>query len=217
MDKKYWILIVISSITIGLFLIYKKKSENFKSQNSFKITFKTDWGRSNLIGYPKNEPPHTGNFFLIQHDNNYNLFTVGDFASSGITESSMFGTNGSLIKEAKNYSYQTSDVLMTPGEKTFYIEYDPNNPYFSLATMIAPSADWFTGISKVDMRRINKKIKIPLYAYNAGTDYGDQFITFPKHPRGENTIPIFPITDGILFPNGKGDQIPFAYLIIEKI
>lgn len=215
--SKYLIIGLFIVIAVGLFIVCKTK-ENF-SQDKYKITFMTDWGDprlKNIIGYPENEPPHTGNFFLIQHDDKYNLFSVGDFASNGIAESSMFGTNGSLMKESDNYSYQVADVLMTPGEKSFIVKYDPDNPYFSFVTMIAPSADWFTGISSVDMRKLGNKVKIPLYAYNAGTDYGNEFITFPKHPREDKTLPIFPITNGVLFPRGNGEKIPFGYLDIEK-
>jgi len=195
----------------------------------FTVTFKTYWGKhgtQNVINYPKppkEEPPHTGNMFLAIHNSNYNPFTLGKNASKGVAESSMYGTNNTLIQEIsndkRNYSkYYTAPVLKTPGEHTFNVIANHKYPLMSFVTMIAPSPDWFTGVSSVNLLDIKKSKTIPIYTYDAGTDYGTKFITFPKNPRGKNTQPISYLTNGEMFPNGLRSSIPpIGFIEIKRI
>jgi len=217
--KDVLIAILIIIILWLLYINYYKRNENYtNSENKFKITFKTMWGKQNVnIGYPSD--PHTGNMFLAVHNNNYNLFENGKYASAGIEQSSEFGLNDNLIKEAINNSknikqYYTSPVLNTPGQTEFTVDASTIYPLFSFATMIAPSSNWFTGISSVNLFNVPKNIDIPLYAYDAGTDTGVEFVTLPKHPRIPHR-PISFITNGVLFPNGN--QIPFAFINVQSL
>ena len=195
----------------------------------FVIKFRTDWGKrgsENTINYPKppkEEAPHTGNMFLAIHNNNYNLFKLGEYASKGIAESAMYGTNNTLISEIetnkKNYDkYYIAPVIKTPGEYEFVVTANARYPLMSFATMIAPSPDWFTGISSVNLMNIKTSQTFPIYAYNAGTDYGTKFVTFPKHPRA-NIQTISYLTNGEMFPKGiTSNNIPtFAFIDIERI
>jgi hypothetical protein len=228
-SKHYWVIVLVIIVLVLLGWWYFKSMPLY----TYRIKFVTMWGTpgtENIIGYsmPPLEGPHTGNMFLIQHDPNFNLFRVGDYASAGIAESSMFGTNNGLIKEANGYKYYTKDVLQTPGERSFTITYDPQNPLFSFVTMIAPSSNWFTGVSSINMTGLNQSLTvgkstgIALYAFDAGVDHGDQFKTFPKMPR-EEKIPISYIKENsVLFPDSSDqimkDAIPsFGYLHIERV
>lgn len=194
----------------------------------YRVTFRTEWGKEGAIvgaefPRPPLEPPHTGNMLLVIHDGEYSPFHVGDLATKGVSESAMFGTNDTLLDEVKasgHYAdYQTGPVLMAPGQRTFTVTADGRNRYLSFVTMIAPSSNWFTGVSGLDLRAITTPQTIPLYPHDAGTDYGKEFVTFPKHPRGEDSVPISVLANGALFPIGiiTHDVPPIAYLEIEPL
>ncbi|AYV75203.1 MAG: hypothetical protein Terrestrivirus1_77 [Terrestrivirus sp.] len=218
----YIIIIITVIIIICIFCGCTNRSNNEYMGNlgaKFNVTFRTNWGQrgtQNVINYPKppkEEAPHTGNMFLAIHNSNYNPFTLGKNASKGVAESSMYGTNDTLIQEIsnnrRNYNkYYTAPVLKTPGEYTFNVTANQKYPLMSFVTMIAPSPDWFTGVSSVNLMDIKKSKVIPVYTYDAGTDHGTKFVTFPKHPRGRNTKPISYLTSGEMFPNGLRSNIP---------
>lgn len=229
----YVIIILIMIIIICIICVCSNGSnkEYMKNLgNKFVVTIRTNWGKpgtENIINYPKppqEEAPHTGNMFLAIHNGNYNPFKLGEYASKGVAESSMFGTNDTLIsdeisKNRKNYyKYYTAPVLQTPGEYTFTVTANDKFPLMSFVTMVAPSPDWFTGISSVNLMNIKRSKTIPIYAYDAGTDYGTKFVTFPKHPRGKNTKPISYLTSGEMFPKGiKSNIPPIAFIEINRI
>lgn len=203
------IVIVVVVALILLFLYYRNcnsKIDHFVAGQKLKITFLSPWGKTdseNIINFPKSplEKPHTGNMLLVLHDENYKMFDIGKDASEGIAQSAMYGINDILISDikSKGYKYYTASSMETPGQQSFAITYNPKFPLLSFTTMIAPSPDWFTGLPSVDLREISKiisdknlktGINLPLYVLNAGVDYGTEFKTYPKKPRGDKSEPI---------------------------
>lgn len=59
---------------------------------------------------------------------------------------------------------------------TLDLDVDCDHPYVSAITMVAPSPDWFVGISRLNMRRKNgrwvKSRSGNLRVYDSGTDSG---------------------------------------------
>lgn len=222
--------IIILVLIFFLYMYFTKRATNQTNQmgqpglssdgsdRKYNVTFKTMWGNPNVqIGYPKD--PHTGTIFVTVHDKNYTPFNVGTLASEGIQQSAEYGMSDKLVEHAKLegphvWKYTTMPVLNAPGQTTFQVDANDTYHYFSIVTMIAPSADWFTGISSVDLNNVPLGQDIPLYAYNAGTDLGTEFMTLPKHPLIPH-VSISRITNGVLFPNSQ--EIPFAYINITKV
>ena len=191
------------------------------SNTQYNIVFNTQWGSDFVpIGHPPQ--PHTGNMFLVTHNNNYDLFKLNSIASVGIINSSMFGTNDMLMDEIiddENIdNIYTAPSINAPGYYQFTIYVNPSYPSISFVTMLAPSPDWFTGISSVNLLSRNhewkKSIIANLWAYDAGSDYGNGFYNEPDFPV-DVLRPISLITDGVLFPNNN--PIPIAQLIIDKL
>jgi hypothetical protein len=227
--QKSIIYLIIIIILVAIILYNINENMDSVTQNTerkFKIIFSTNWGTpgtENNINFPtkqKNgEDSHTGNMCLITHNDKYSAFKLGDYANQGIIESSEYGKNDSLITEIINekqncFSYYTAPVLNTPGKAIFDITINPQYPYISFVTMIAPSSNWFTGISSVNLTNVIEPIRIPTYAYDAGADYGTEFRTLPKHPRGEDVQPIMLLNCCEIFPIKK-DTIPaFGYIEI---
>jgi hypothetical protein len=157
--------------------------------------------------------------FLATHNNNFDLFRRGNIASKGIANTSMYGTIDDLMESIQNnpniYDVETAPVLMTPGQQTLNISADTNNHYMSFVTMIAPSADYFTGVSSFDLIKNNQWIDnmtIPLYVYDAGSDAETGFTT--QHRPKQNPDPITLKNDTYLYPD---NQIkPIAFLKINR-
>lgn len=181
------------------------------------------WGSSDASpAYPSN--PHLGNLFLVTHSDRYDLFQVGQMASKGISQTSMFGTTTQLEDETLGFreilfkdSLKGVDVpvnITFPG-----IPLDKDHSLFSFSAMTAPSPDWFTGVSSIDLLDENgdwvHDVILPLWVFDAGTDYGRGFYNEPDFPR----IPPRPIrfvTGDALFPNYQAPEpIGSIHLILQ--
>src|SRR5271154_4394296 len=151
MKSNQWLIVVIALFVFLLVGYYIMRwMDGGTGSARYMIKFVSAWGADpKKIRFPPN--PHTGNMFLAVHNDKFNLFNVGGFASKGIAETSMFGTIDNLVetnmKNTNINKIMTGSVISTPGEKTFIIDPDAAYHYFSFSTMIAPSADWFTGVS----------------------------------------------------------------------
>lgn len=184
----------------------------------YQVEFMSMWGNDSRINNPPN--PHTGNMFLVSHNDKFKLFEVGQYANKGVSQTAMFGTLDDLYTVAKDNKEHignvvTSGVLSTPGKTDLVIEMTPIMSQISFVTMVAPSSDWFTGFS-IDLMKnggwIDKTI-IPLYAYIAGTDSNQGFVT--EHKPRAIPEPIKINQSKILYPAGQ--VIPIAYAIINRM
>jgi len=218
---KWGIIIVIILLVVWLFSDNHEHFDNFPLRQ-YKVTFKSGWGDSSVpISYPPD--PHTGTMFLAVHNASYAPFELNGYATPGVQRSAEFGMSDLIAKEATQgpnarnvFKTYTGPVLMTPGQKDFIIQSNNDNHYLSFVTMIAPSSNWFTGASGIDLNTVPYGIDIPLYAYDAGTDTGKEFKVLPKQPRIPH-VPISQIQNGLLFPMNNGSTIPFGYLNITPM
>jgi hypothetical protein len=190
---------------------------------NYQVIFESNWGNEKLnkINFPSN--PHTGNMFLVLHNHDYNLFDLGEMASQGIQETAEFGKLDKLIAHSKYhddsiYNIYTAKVLKTPGSRIFSVNASKKYPFLSFSTMIAPSSDWFTGISSLPLFNGNAwlgNVTIPLYAMDAGTARGTEFVTEPKdHEPYPQPISVILPGENDLFPNPRQDLEPIAFLHI---
>lgn len=214
MNQNMKIILLIIGVVVFICLYLYLKNDSVVKYN---VDFVTMWGEDPSINFPPN--PHTGNMFLVTHNNNFELFQLGKLASKGISNTAMYGTIDDLLKMTSNNpnigTVVTHNVLMAPGEVNMTIEIPPNKTNLSFVTMIAPSSDWFTGFN-LNLAPNNKwidKMTIPLYVYIAGTDSNQGFVT--KHNPKSIPDPISLKNDSYLFPDNK--LKPIAYVNITKI
>ena len=213
------ILLILVILTISVFYnegLYHE--EFFGDQATYHVMFTTKWGEDPSISHPPN--PHTGNMFLVTHTDGFRLFENGKLASKGVSTTSMYGTLDELFKTTNGNenvgNIVTSNVLPAPGETNLMINVTPNKRYLSFVTMIAPSSDWFTGFSSIDLMKDGKWINgttIPLYVYVAGTDSNQGFVT--EHKMRKKALPIMIKTDSFLYP--KNTVKPIAHVKITRI
>jgi hypothetical protein len=212
------ILVIILIIIIVLILgwIWYRYGTDSTNKATYTIKFITAWGQDPLINHPEN--PHTGNMFLVTHDQNFKLFEVGKLASNGVSVTSMYGTIDDLKQMVKDNdsigNVVTAPVLMAPGRTNMSIDVTADKSNLSFVTMIAPSSDWFTGFS-LKLIQNGKWINngtIPLYVYIAGTDSNQGFVT--EHIPRQVPEPISVKDDLFLYPTGK--IVPIAHIMYSR-
>jgi hypothetical protein len=85
--------------------------------------------------------------------------------------------------------------------------------YISLETMLAPTPDWFTGLSGFNLFGNNRWVTdttVNLYAYDAGTEDGDVFgYNNPASSPQQNVHILSPLTASVL-ANGNSILAPIA-------
>lgn len=217
----YIILIIV--IVLLLVYLFTPQIDHYSTDNDrqvkYMIKFVSEWGDNKKeINYPPN--PHTGNMLLVTHNKNYDLFTIGKLASKGISNTAMYGTIDDILDEVRNnpniHDVKTNPVISTPGQKVLTITADRNNNYLSFSTMLAPSSDFFTGVSHLNLKEngqwLNNK-KIQLYPYSAGTDSGNGFNT--EHYLRRKPLPIYNKNDKLFYPDGITK--PIASLTLVRI
>jgi hypothetical protein len=113
------------------------------------------------------------NIFVIVHNQNYNLFHVGEYATNGIISMINTGSPQKLIDEL---SIQQGNYLNyyvgTPNQKDYTIFGTKEYPLMSLIKIIKPSNvnssnGWFIGIDSFNIMNIGTVQTIPVFAYDA--------------------------------------------------
>jgi len=163
---------------------YKAQFNSIWSPETHQTDFPNDAHYSNLIG--------------ATHGEDVVFWSVGNVASAGIKDIAEKGVNRKFIKEVNwaikidNASslIQGSDLKGSSGQIEVEFQVDNEFSLLTLITMIAPSPDWFLGVSGLDMCENGTWIQtkfIELKGYDAGTDSGTTYtatdeVTDPKAP-----------------------------------
>lgn len=93
----------------------------------------------------------------------------------------------------------------SPGIRHVDIEVSRGFPLVTLVTMVAPSPDWFVGVSSQALCVADQwieRLNIDQYPYDAGTDSGASYTSANK-----NTNPPGPISAIVDLPLGNGTRL----------
>jgi hypothetical protein len=129
---------------------------------------------------------HFSDLIGVSHDSRYVLFADGRTASSGLELLAENGRATILQAEMAEAARRdrvgavfTGEGLRTvPGVMTAEFDVDAGHSLISLATMIAPSPDWFTGVSGINLAKGGAwidRLELSLWAWDAGTDSGSTY------------------------------------------
>ncbi len=176
---------------------------------SYRVEVALDWKASEAG--PDN--PHWSRLIAVAHSGRYDLFADGDTASSGLA---LVATNGRVsVLRAELAEVQrrrrAGEIVELPGIATgvgrfaFDIALTDRFDQVSFATMLAPSPDWFTGVSGVDLKPEDvwlDQVSVALWPWDAGADSGPDFEgpNVPTQPRQSVrllTHPAFLTEDGM--------------------
>jgi hypothetical protein len=161
----------------------------------YRVTFESTWSRtSHPTDFP--ETAHYSGLIGGTHRADVVFWQEGGFASEGIRQMAERGRKSPLDTEVQgaiasgNAEHLLSgpDLDDTPGTVSMEFQVSQGFPLVTLVTMIAPSPDWFVGVSGlplVEGGRWRDDVVVELSGFDAGTDSGASYRSSdrPTEPR----------------------------------
>lgn len=188
----------------------------------YLVTFDATWSAET---HPQDFPSNAHFSRLIggSHNDAVRFWQLGEIATDGIEQMAETGNTDLLTGEVNEAiaNGTAGEVITGPGtgspgraRTTFTVTQD--FPLATVVTMIAPSPDWFVGVSGLSLFEDGQwvdRIVIDLYPYDAGTDSGETY-TSPN----DDTNPRDPISEitGYPFLN-DGEVLPLGTFTFERI
>jgi hypothetical protein len=190
-------------ITLFLFTAFvscKKDVAELQATNPitrYQVTFQINWNNQDYpTDYPANA--HFSKLIGWSHKVNTNLFKIGSLASQGIKVMAESGATTPLdnelaakIANKEGLAYYIGDNLGSGvGSISQIIEVNNNFSSVSLATMVAPSPDWYLAVVDINLLEngefVSQKTVVG-HIYDAGTDDGATYlspnsVSSPKQP-----------------------------------
>jgi hypothetical protein len=177
------------------------------------VTFEAVWNAST---HPTDVPrvPHFSGLIGATHHAGASFWEPGVLASEGIRAMAEQGRKSPLDQEVLSaiaaggaqHLLSGAAIELSPGTVVLDFEIARGHPLVTLVSMVAPSPDWFVGVTALDLREggdwVPERV-VPLRPWDAGTDSG---VTFESRDRPSvPREPITPITEGPLL---VGSEVP---------
>jgi len=163
----------------------------------YTVTVNATWSSET---HPEDFPPnaHFSSFAGAIHNGNVSFWQADSIASEGVKQIAEEGLPDVFLQEvsaaiddsAAFSVVESEGINNPPGSISFEIQVTRQFPLVTLITMIAPSPDWFTGVSGQNLFSDGdwiENLQADLLAYDAGTDSGEDFtapdsLTTPPQP-----------------------------------
>ena len=164
---------------------------------TYEVTFQSSWSAST---HPQNFPsnPHFSGLIGAAHDSTVVFWAAGELASLGIKNMAETGSKTALTGEvdAAIQAGSAEAVLSgggigsSPGVRRLTFALSENYSLVTLVSMLAPSPDWFVGVTGRSLWENGEWIDtltVDLFTYDAGTDSGTNYtsanqVTNPAEP-----------------------------------
>lgn len=188
----------------------------------YRLEFKAVWSaETHPASYPVGA--HWSSLVGGVHDHRVSFWNVGQPASPGVKSMAEFGSTSTLAAEvnAAKTAGRALATLLGPsigsGSGTAAVNFTASleHPLVTITSMIAPSPDWFIGLSGFNLIRDGlwlAQTEIPLELYDAGTDSGPSY----RSP-DQATTPRDPIAAITGFPALVGNKlVTFGTITLTK-
>jgi hypothetical protein len=151
---------------------------------TYAVTFDGSWSMAtHPLEFP--EGAHFSGLIGATHNDNYAIFVDGGKATEGLENLAEGGRHSPLDKEIKaalaagsaGALIETGSIKPVPGKVATTFEVDEEHSNVSIVAMIAPSPDWFVGVSADLMENghwVAEKT-VTVFAWDAGTDVGTTY------------------------------------------
>ncbi len=159
---------------------------------TYTVVFVPSWNpASHPLEYPLTHAKHGLLTPIIgaTHGSSFQLFAEGTKPSAGLEKLSETGKHTPLDNEIRQAIAAGKAATLiefadgSPGPVHSSVvnrfEITKKQPFVSLAGMIAPSPDWFYGVSAVDLRKDGSWVSsavVTAYAYDSGGDAGTTYM-----------------------------------------
>jgi hypothetical protein len=151
----------------------------------YTVTFDATWSaQTHPSSFPPN--PHFSGLVGSTHDASVWFWQAGELASPGIENMAETGSKSPLLTEiGAAITDGSADSLISggginpsPGSVGVSFQIDLDFPLVTLVSMIAPSPDWFVGVSNLSLFEngdwVEERI-VSLLPYDSGTDSGTTY------------------------------------------
>jgi hypothetical protein len=165
----------------------------------YRVTFDAVWSAQT---HPTNFPsrPHFSGLVGATHDESTRIWQRGELASDGVELMAETGGTSTLLAEVDariadgNALAKLSGGGLPTSPSSVSLEFDvvSSHPYVTLVSMLAPSPDWFVGVSALPLMENGawlERVEVDLRLYDAGTDDGTLYTA-----ANADTDPAEPIT-----------------------
>jgi len=152
---------------------------------TYELRFESEWSAST---HPSNFPSsaHFSGLIGTTHNATVSFWGQAQLASAGIKSMAETGSKSSLntffnASDAEGISDIRIDgpgLSTSPSSVTISFQVNSSHPLLTLVSMIAPSPDWFVGVSSYPLMAFGtwrQHIEIDLFAWDAGTDSGTSY------------------------------------------
>jgi hypothetical protein len=157
----------------------------------YQLTFEATWSaETHPVDFPPG--PHFSGLIGASHGPEVGLWEEGELATPGIQNMAETGSKSPLGSEIDSLISDGSacakisggGVNPSPGAVTVTFTVNQDCPLVSVVSMIAPSPDWFVGVSGLSLYEDGEWVEqrvVELFPYDAGTDSGSGY-TSPDEP-----------------------------------
>ena len=202
-----------SKTVFGLGLVLLMATSSIAQVATYDITLDSRWTQAT---HPYPPFPHFSPLIGALHNDTVSFWEPGGLASRGIERMAEVGLTGPLRNEI-NATGDAAQAISGSGvngddNTTIRVEVDLDRSLLTLVTMVAPSPDWFVGLSGFDLRAggfWNDSFSLPLTVWDAGTDSGSNFTSSDS-----DTVPKEPIQ---VLGAPLDDTPPLAYFLIDLV
>jgi hypothetical protein len=163
----------------------------------YRVTFEATWdAATHPMDFPPN--PHFSGLIGGTHRGTVSFWQEGGLATEGIRLMAERGRQSPLDIEVDaalraghaQHLLVGSDVPSSPGSTSLEFMVSVDYPLVTLVTMVAPSPDWFVGVSGLSLRESGDWVAsrtVELTPWDAGTDSGVSYrsadrVTAPPEP-----------------------------------
>ena len=165
----------------------------------YTVIIKSTWTKANFpLDYPSDA--HFSGMIGASHNARYTIFAVGRKPTPGLERLSEEGKHSPLNDEIKKAIEQGNALMLfeSGGLKNWKdsmvttVRVDPAHPLVDVVNMVAPSPDWFTGATDVNLMENGAWVatrRVVLPAYDSGGDDGTTYKAADKntHPKKATT------------------------------
>ena len=189
----------------------------------YRVVFDSTWSAvTHVSDFP--DTAHYSGLIGGTHSSAASFWQEGSLATEGIRQMSERGRKTPLDTEVQQaitaglaqHLLSGPDLGVTPGSASMEFEISQGFPLVTLVTMIAPSPDWFVGVSGLALFQNGQwrdEVRVELAGFDAGTDSG---VTYKSSDR--ETIPRAVISRLSGYPvESAGVVRPFGTFIFTKI
>ena len=181
----------------------------------YRVTFQATWS----VGSHPVEFPASAHFSPLvggTHTAQVTFWRDGVAATTGIKDMAERGLTSTLAQEivaaigagTARHVFTGGAIASSPGIATADFEISQSHPLVTLVSMIAPSPDWFVGVTGLSLFEGGQWLdqrRVELLPWDAGTDSGQTFtspdlVTAPP-------APIARIVSAPLAPTGRPEAL----------